>query len=559
MMRKRFFLFMFPAVLALAAVSCAPGSSVGSAAGPAPVTSMDVLAPRVGEAIDVPLRYDGEIADPIADAVLHVTVTPPRNDMHIRRFEGFFDGAGTWKARFVPDRPGVWAVDLRLEHAGRTVAEKRASLDCKSAHDKGFLRISRVNPYRFVWDDGTPFYPVGIQPGGQKTPGLDGPVDRTWRSVPFRHYLDEFQGKANLFRIQLGQGTGAGCAQQVLKVDEDGKSFYDFDEARSLDVALRDLRAHGFAVILIPFQDMSLWGHSKGAFGHNRDLAGWKNIRSPIAQKEVKQYLRYLVARYAAYTDIWEIFNEDSFTPDEWLREMAALISAHDPYAHIVTTNYERPSEPWCRVVCVHEYMWMPADEVDAHLCKELLRFKSFGKPVLYTEFGNQNPLSNKDPVKWRVAVWTAFMNEAGILFWHMGGRFFPETTEHRGGNANAYLGPEARSFFKIFLEFVADVPVSLRPAMIGYGEKGDEFYRYALSNGKLTLLYMNNHGNHGNPAKGTIYVWTGPGTFNVKWIDPATGDTVKTEQITAKNGNMCVFKTPEFTEDLAARMDRVD
>jgi hypothetical protein len=513
-----------------------------------------MVVPRWGVA-EFELKYDGAVENPFVDVqAMAVFWYPLQISRGPLEFEGFYDGDGTWRFRFVPRTEGPYAGQLTLKQGDKILSEQKVAFTCKGVQGRGFIRKSKMNPYRLEWEDGAPFYPIGIQPGSQgPMVGMDGPAQGEWRSVEFGTYLDEFEGKANLFRIQLGQGTNAGCAFQIL-TGKEGLYKYDLDNARLLDTAMKGMREHGFATIIIAFQDMSLWSDSKNAFGTGRDLAGWKNVKNEEALRPVKQYLRYLIARYGAYTDIWEMFNEDAYTPNEWLKEMAAFIRSYDPYKHIVTTNYERPTEDWCELVNPHEYMWMPASEVDGHLVKEIARFKSFGKPVVYTEFGNQGTLSNNDPVKYRIAVWAAFMNEAAILFWHTGGRI-TEGRPDAKGNANAYLGPEDRKYFKVFQDFVKDVPVTLRPVFNGFrGDPGDDLVRYALSDGKMTVLYLHHYGNHETKSQGTIYVWTGPGKFKITWIDPATGEVKGTDETTAK-GNVCIFKSPEVVIDMAAKM----
>lgn len=562
-MRSTLFCLSFQIAFALGCVTAEAPSPLDVPAATGEDAGVFELAS--GEVFEFPVpqtsaRKDMLPQDPFADfEVSALFVAPGRAEYQV---EGFYDAGNGWLVRFLPPSPGRWRFTVNVNHSEKHSVHSGV-IDCKGAPHKGFLRISKKNHFRLEWENGVPFYPIGIQPGSQgPRVGLDGGQrDRQHgrgrgSSADFKTYLAEFQGKANLFRIQLGQGTSAGCAQQILTV-RDGRIVYDIEQARILDNAVRELRAHGFAVIIIPFQDMSLWGYGDGAFGHNRDLDGWKNIKNENAVRPVKQYLRYLIARYAAQTDIWEIFNEDSFTSNEWLRDIAHYIRSLDPYGHIVTTNYERPTEDWCELVNPHEYMWMDASEVDAHLTKEIARFKSFGKPVVYTEFGNQGTLSNRDPVKWRIAVWTAFMNEAAILFWHMGGGITSPRPQARG-NANAYLGPEAREYFRVLQDFTRDVPVTLRPAFNGYAGPGEFVRRYALSDGKMTLLYVHHYRDQQKPIRADVFVWTGPGEFDVTWIDPATGNTVATEK-TAANGQVCRLKTPDVAIDIAAKIIRAD
>jgi len=501
------------------------------------------------------IRCDREVENPFLEIEASADFSGPEG--RSLRVQGFYDGERLWKVRFSPPAHGKWKGCLRLKRAGKTVVERKVSFECRGDEGSGYLRISSKNPYRFETENGKPYYPLGIQTCGHQSTGLDGPPrgQGNWRTVDIETFLEAHRKGANLFRIQLGAGTSAGCARQILTRDS-GLFRYDLEAARELDLALQQARSRGFATILIPFQDMSLWGVDTTVFGTNIDLEGWKNVNNTRALEPVLHYLRYMVARYGALTDIWEIFNEDAYTPDAWLRRLAAYIRELDPYRHLITTNYERPGEPWCELVTPHEYMWMPANEVDAHLNKEFARFKSFGKPVLYTEFGNQGGLSNRAPVKWRIAVWSAFMNESGILFWSMGGILLPERKEDTRGNANAYLGPEARAYFRHFQDFVRDLPVTLRPTMVGYGERKDFLRRYALSNGELTILYLHNYKDHTVETAGDIYLWTGPGTFQVTWVDPASGEVLgRQEESTASH--TLVFGSPPVKIDLAARIER--
>ena len=515
-------------------------------AGPVPLRSVAEFA----------LHYDARLENPFMEIEAGAVFSGP--DGRASKVEGFYDGEGTWRFRFVPRIPGPWKAALRLIRGGETVASREESFLCSPGNNRGFLELSPANCYRLRYEDGTPFYPVGIQTCGETEAGLDGPPrgEGKWRTVPMEEYLQAYEGAANLCRIQLGAGTRNGCAWEVI-TDPPGLYRYDLEICRRLDELYRLLSRHGFSTILIPFQDMSLWGTDSTSFGSTHDLEGWKNIHNSEAVRPVRHYLRYLVARYAAFTDIWELFNEDAFTPDEWLSAMAAYVDSLDPYGHLLTTNYERPLAAWCDLVTPHEYMWMPAREVDAHLAKEFARLKSFGEPVLYTEFGNQGGLSNRDPVKWRIAVWTAFMNESAILFWSMGGILVPEVENPKGGgNANAYLGPEARAYFRNFLSFVRDLPLDLRPVMVGYGERGDELRRYALSNGRLTLLYLQHFTGHESAAQGDVYVWTGPGSFEIEWYDPASGRVASTQKEKTE-GNVLIFRSAPVTSDLAARIRR--
>ncbi len=512
--------------------------------------------PRWGVA-QFELSYDAPLENPFTEVEAEAVFTAPEGREMIR-VEGFYDGGSLWKFRFVPRAHGTWKAELKLKRNGKKIAEASEWFNCVGDEGHGFLEHSPANHYRLQYEDGTPFYSVGIQPCGHARAGLDGPLrgEGEWRTLDMDTYLQAFHGAANLFRIQLGTGTRAGCAREIM-TDALGLYRYNLDACRLLDDTFTLLGKYGFATILIPFQDMSLWHTDSTIFGTNKDVKSWKNIQNTEAVEPVRHYIRYLVARYAAYTDIWELFNEDVYTPDDWLAEIAAFVKSLDPYGHLVTTNYERPLAAWNDIVTAHGYMSIPAWEVEQHLSKQYARLKSFGKPVMYTEFGNKGTLSNRDPVKWRIAVWTAFMNESSMLFWSMGGILLPEAPEGRGGNANAYLGPEARASFRHFLNFVRELPIDMRPVMVGYPGR-NQLNKYALSNGEITVLYLNHYSGHDSSTSGGIYVMTGPGEFEISWFDPSTGETVGTERAETESYTL-IFPSPDVTTDMAAKIKRVN
>ncbi len=538
-------------VLAAAAGGHGQMESSSGSAGPAAVGRFGVF--------EITLRHEGKLAQPFRDARASADLTSP--DGRKIAVEGFHHGGNEWRIRFAPRRHGTWRYVSRLVVAGGKPAEAdgpAGTFQCKGSADRGFLRPSKRNPYRMEHEDGTPFYPVGIQTCGYFQVGFDGQAGRGgWRTVPAEQWCKAFEGAVNLIRWQLGAGTRAGCA--LALIPEGGPpDRYDTDLAAKMDELMRLQRGHGFRHILILFQDMSLWGGGRTAFGAVRDLKGYKSLKAGNLPLQ-EQYLRYVVARWGCWADVWELFNEDSYAPDDYLAHLAKVIRAADPYDHPITTNYARPDQPWCEIVTWHEYMGMPPNEVDAYLTKVLAELKSYGKPVVNTEFGNQGQLSNYDPVKWRIAVWTAFLNESSLLFWGMSGRKLPAGRKGARGNANAYIGPESRRSFQVLNDFTRDLPVDLRPVRSGYTEHGD-VRTYALSNGKVTVLYVHHFADHAKafqlPDK--LFVKTGPGSFRAKWIDPADGKVIRTEQLSTEQTQLAV-PLPPVTIDAACRIERID
>jgi hypothetical protein len=229
-----------------------------------------------------------------------------------------------------------------------------------------------------------------------------------------------------------------------------------------------------------------------------------------------------------------------------------------DPYGRLLTTNYVRPGAVWSDMTTWHEYMGMPAREVDAYLISQIALFKSRGKLVQNTEFGNQGALSNVDPLKWRIAVWAAHMHESSLVFWSMSQRQLP-AGQVKKGNANAYIGAETRRAFRVFHELTRDLPVTMRPAAIGYADQ-TRLRAYALAGERRALVYVN-HVTGGATAftfADPLQVQTGPGRWRVRWVAPETGDELALEEVETAQQYL-PLRVPPVIVDAVARLERID
>lgn len=201
--------------------------------------------------------------------------------------------------------------------------------------------------------------------------------------------------------------------------------------------------------------------------------------------------------------------------------------------------------------------MGLPANETDAYLTSLAALYKSYGKVVLNTEFGNQGKLSNYDPVKWRISMWAAFMNESSILFWDMSGRKTTATGVNSGANANAYIGPDSRQHFRVLMDFSRNMPIDMKPVPIGWTDQ-DQIHPYALSNGPVTTVYIHHFADHAKeyqyPKK--LFVETGPGKFHARWINPEDGKETKTEDVSTPS-DYIEITLPPVKIDAACRIDR--
>ncbi len=502
------------------------------------------------DVFEVTLASDETFENPFWDADVRAEFTAPDGlKVHV---EGFYFGAKEWKVRFAPDREGRWTYTASMK--GKDLA---GEFNCVKSANHGFVRASKKNCFRFEYDDGVAFYPIGYQTGGLLECGHDGPpAGEPWKTVPLADYLKDFDGAANLNRINLGCGDKRGMSV-VLLTGRDGPDRYDLDTSAKLDEAYRLYRAHGVSQILIFHQDMSAYGAAKCLWGDTHDIVNYKSVNAANLPMQ-DRYLRYVVARYGAFVDIWELFNEDTWAPNDYLAHMAKVVRDADPYLHLITTNYERPDQPWCEVVCPHEYLSIPAHEADGHLLNEFARLKGYGKPVQYTEFGNKSTFSNDDPEKWRVVLWTCWTREVGMLFWSMSGIRTKPNPSAASGNANMYFGAETRRHCRILNEFVKDVPVEAKPIVFINPNHDRNVRAGGVGNGEVFVLYVHHYTSHDatvNPLP--LRAWTGRGRFLITWIDPATGDVLREYESGTMEETMQI-SVPPVKVDAACKLRRL-
>ena len=78
-----------------------------------------------------------------------------------RTFEpdGFYDGNGIFKIRFMPDKEGVWTYKTKSNR--KELDGKEGQFTCTPASPGNHGPIKVRNQYHFAYQDGTPYYPFG--------------------------------------------------------------------------------------------------------------------------------------------------------------------------------------------------------------------------------------------------------------------------------------------------------------------------------------------------------------------------------------------------------------
>jgi hypothetical protein len=445
---------------------------------------------------------------------------------------GFYYGEGRWMVRFRPHAPGRWNYTWDLAANDGFRNQGQGSFQCTLPEDgKGRIRSNPANPYRWVFDNGEPYFPIGLQEGtSPDRPGFA--IDGEGRAGP-RHAVSveeyfRIYGRAgfNLFRFSQRNST-----YPIF----DDLDHYRERESIFTDRLLDAARRNGMRVMFGFFGSYRNWAQGRTRWEREfRRLLDFspEAINRPYDSSTVakeQRFVRYCVARWGAYADFWELLNEREAS-DAWTNTMAAYVHSIDPDHKPVSTSWERPGLREIDVNAPHWYESESELESDLLVQQNALQWKRFGKPVIVGEQGNGG--MNWDPgsaLRMRIRAWTALFQEIGLIFWNtswskagvFGGHYSPSF------DANIYLGPEERRYIRVLNDFAARLDTEVR--IVPVSVYGGSVRAYALLSPKLAAVYLHHYGDHTTIATGVQIKLSVPKSRSLvaQWIDPASGEVL--------------------------------
>jgi hypothetical protein len=157
------------------------------------------------DVFEITLRHKGDYHDPFFDVIIDLMCTSPTGK--VIQVGGFYygsasgagghtvgsqtddgktqqeSGRGTgfqpvnarprwpchrldlWKVRFAPCELGKWKYNIVFKNVKGEMASGRGTFICVKGRkpNPGFVRCNPANPFRFVFDDGSPYFPIGLQ------------------------------------------------------------------------------------------------------------------------------------------------------------------------------------------------------------------------------------------------------------------------------------------------------------------------------------------------------------------------------------------------------------
>jgi hypothetical protein len=250
--------------------------------------------------------------------------------------DGFYDGDGVYRVRFMPDAEGEWTFTTRSNRPELTGKVGRFLCTAPSAGNRGPVTVRST--WHFSYTDGTAYLPFGTTCYAWTHQGdsLEEQTLATLKTSPFNkirmcvfpksYAYNRNEPPAYAFPRSAPGATGVNDYTRVNPV------FF-----QRLEQRVGQLMQAGIQSDLILFHPYDRWGYSNmGAENDDR-------------------YLRYVIARLSAYRNVWwSLANEWDFVKTKSLSDwdrFFRIVQETDPYGRLRSIHngavlYDH-SKPW--------------------------------------------------------------------------------------------------------------------------------------------------------------------------------------------------------------------
>jgi hypothetical protein len=489
-------------------------------------------------------------------------------------------GAPVWRVRFTPTEAGQWQAQAELstpklasQPLGFTVAPD------PGAH--GFVRINKQNPRYMAFDDGTFYFPIGLNLGWASRPNLGVLAD-------YERWLDRLsQNGGNIGRVWMaawafgiewndtGLGDYSGRMKQAWLLDQ----VFHMAQQRGVYLMLTLLNHGAFSTSVNPEWNDNPYNAANGGPLKEPRLF----VRNKDARELFKRRVRYIAARWGYSPNLlaWEWWNEVSWTPIDdlslkpWVTEMTEHMQQYDPNHHLVSLSYAGAGGatalwkmPELSFVQLHDYSGNDPAKL-LPLQNQVMSLKYPEKPFLLAEYGysadGASALPSRDAIQFHNGLWAApfsGMSSTAMYWWwdtlvdpqNLWGEYKGISTFLKDENlaalapAKAQLAPEGATVLLLqgqdrALAWLRSDAYDVAPANTAY----DKARQAGQADGWAYAP---------PPITGMQLTVTGlaDGDYSVRWFDPQTA-AWQDEQAVQVRGGKAMLAVPIFARDLAVKI----
>lgn len=297
--------------------------------------------------------------------------------------DGFYDGDGVYKVRFMPSFEGEYRCTVTGSFADEAYTGTFTVLP-PSEGNHGPVRVA--NTFHFAYEDGTPYYPVGTtcyvwthQPQELQEQTLAELRKGYFNKIRFcvfpKHYDFNFRDPITFpYEGTPCDNTGMSRENFGRYQPSNSENQWDFqrfnpEHFRLFEERIRQLGEMGIEADIIVMHPYDRWGFSE------------------MDEASDDLYWHYVVARFAAFRNVWwSLANEYDFMNKKTLRDWeryAKIVCQKDPYRHLRSIHngfiFYDFNRPWVTHCCVQL--------TEAHPLEHLPRWReTYQKPIVVDE-----------------------------------------------------------------------------------------------------------------------------------------------------------------------------
>ena len=466
-------------------------AAASAASLPEPVEAQDSQpGPSYGRWDHVELDFEGP-----AEGNRFIDVTLSATFQYLHRsitVQGFYDGEGSYKVRFMPDEVGVWT--WTTVSNAPALNGQSGSFECVPAQPGNRGPVSVRDSYHFGYADGTPFVECGTTcyAWAFQSEATQKQTIETLSSSPF-----------NKLRMCLFpkwyQHNRKEPPMYPFPRSGETNDYSTFNPAyfQHLDRLILELRRIGVQADLILFHPYDKWGY-----------------QSMPAEVD-DRYLRYVIARFSAFRNVWwSLANEYDLLRDkssaDWDR-FARIVAEYDGFDHLRSIHYCFHQYEYTRGWCTH------AGVQDSRMEMAASWRADWRKPVVFDECKYEGNIASR---------WGNLSADA------MTRRFWLAAAQGTYcGHGETYLSPEdilwwshggvlhGQSPAKIaFLRQLLEETIAVGPGPIGFTAIADDPVGARRPNGAVIFYYFDEH----QAAEGTYFLPEGK-TYTAEYINTVT------------------------------------
>jgi hypothetical protein len=303
--------------------------------------------------------------NPFLDVKLSAKFTQGGDSVSVN---GFYDGDGTYRVRFMPEKTGGWHYVTESSSAELNAKTGDFSVAAPSAENHGPVRVAHT--YHFAYADGTPYRQLGttcyvwqLQPESLQQQTLKTLAEAPFNKIRFCVFPKHYTWNTNEPIMYPFEGTPT---TNWDFAHFNAKYFQHLDESV---LALQKLGIEADVILFHPYDE-----------GH------WGFDRMPSEVDD--RYLRYVVARLSAYRNVWwSLANEWDFMKlkkeSDFVR-FGEIVSHDDPYHHLLSIHNGQKifnhTLPWITHASIQNGFAVE-DAGRAELYRDVYR-----KPIVYDE-----------------------------------------------------------------------------------------------------------------------------------------------------------------------------